>query len=701
MQGIVRIISFAALLAVASLSAQTIYKSVNPDGTVVYSDKPPADGKPASVVPQKPAAEPPAAVDASGNPPAVRVDGNGQSIVTIGEGARDDAVQRAAYGPGVPRAPVVSTRVAGPVQVEVAPDGTRTFSSQGRAFLVERRAARAPVWDDHVSPVASVCDKPTGDYDPQPDQTFLQAALRAGRFAELEHRLEVLYQPVRAAHCSDRPIYYAFQAFDDSAQDLEMRYAQWLAASPRSPWPYVARASFILQRAMAARGSKVAQDTAPERFAAMRSLLEKAIDDLRAAQLIEPDLSLAAGKQVTIARYYSSPEETRQVFERYREQLPRSYAVVMAYTPNLQARWGGNAQELAQFVEAIAAHADLNPDFALLPSYGMCLFAGELRDAGRGEDAARVKERGALQYAGRLETRCYSKELIARAERNRQLAETQAGPVDASAGRLPEPKHKETAAEGRALLDRLLVTEHGNAGLYCRRAVYSYRENRYEEARDFVAQGIALDAHEPACVRERARLSRLSKPLMPAPSLDELAVASKDASRDGILHFEYGLALIAAQRLDAADAQFTQAIALDELFDGAWYRRGWVRARTGQLTLALADFDKAIEITPKAAVYLAERGRAHLLLDQYDAAAQDLAQAERLDARDVTTQTYLAALYEARKDCRRVDAYRKVAALCGTRHCDAEQAGVAAKFALPELRQACAGEFTQAQAGAM
>ncbi len=46
MQNIVRALMLAAtLLAPVSAGAQTVYKSINPDGSVVYSDHPPANGK--------------------------------------------------------------------------------------------------------------------------------------------------------------------------------------------------------------------------------------------------------------------------------------------------------------------------------------------------------------------------------------------------------------------------------------------------------------------------------------------------------------------------------------------------------------------------------------------------------------------------------------------------------------------------------
>lgn len=709
MQGIIRILPLAALLAAASAAAQTIYKSVNPDGSIVYSDRPPTDGNKATQIHPEPApgAKRSSAADTArpGSMAATR------SVFVEPAGSAgavsDNEVQRAAYGSGIPQAPHVAIGVPGPMQVEQSSDGTKTYSSGGRAVLVQKAAPTGPSLDDHVSPVPAMCSKPTNEYDPQKDQAFLQTALRAGRFADLEGRLNALHQPVRVAHCSDRPISLAFTAFDDSAEDLDVRYSQWLPTYPKSPWPHIARGASLLSRALAARGGKYARETSQEQFAAMRALLAKAKDELGAAQGIEPENSIAAAKLVTISRYDSSRDESRQVFERYRKLLPRSYAVVMAYSMSLEVKWGGNPNELAAFVAEIASHADLNPDFALIPSYGACLLADDLRSFDHREDADKLKEKAALRFAGKLETWCYSKELVARAERNRQIAEGLAGPMGATLGQPPEQKHGTLIAEGQELLDRQLVTEHGNADLYCRRAWYSYQANKYEEARDFVMHGTSIDPHAPTCVRETAKLARLTKPLMAPPTIDELAAAMKGSDRDGCLHFEYGVALIKAKRLDAADAQFTEAIALDGQFNGAWYRRGWVRARTGQPTLAIADLDKAIEIAPKLAAYWAERGRARLLLKQFDKASQDLAQAERLNDRDVATQTYFGDLYEATDDCRRVDAYRKVAALCEKQSCDAEQRAVAAKLSLPDLHNACAAQFapgsekTAAVAGAL
>jgi len=65
MKGMLQALMLGGLLAATAAGAQTVYKSTNPDGSIVYSDKPPASGKidkiiefpdlPSSAVPPLPA----------------------------------------------------------------------------------------------------------------------------------------------------------------------------------------------------------------------------------------------------------------------------------------------------------------------------------------------------------------------------------------------------------------------------------------------------------------------------------------------------------------------------------------------------------------------------------------------------------------------------------------------------------------------
>jgi glutaredoxin len=76
METVVRAVMLAALLAATAAAAGTVYKSTGPDGTVVYSDHPPANGKIDKVItfddlPSSPVPPPPVQSTASrpGTPP--------------------------------------------------------------------------------------------------------------------------------------------------------------------------------------------------------------------------------------------------------------------------------------------------------------------------------------------------------------------------------------------------------------------------------------------------------------------------------------------------------------------------------------------------------------------------------------------------------------------------------------------------------
>lgn len=142
-----------ALIAAPAATAQTIYKSVNPDGTVVYTDKPPADGSTATAIQQKPSKSPASSTHAqsagSSNP------GKNHYVPVHENAARAAEIQRSAYGTGIPQPAHMAVQVTGPVDVETAADGTKTYRSDGHVIMSEHNLKPGAVFDDHVSPVSN------------------------------------------------------------------------------------------------------------------------------------------------------------------------------------------------------------------------------------------------------------------------------------------------------------------------------------------------------------------------------------------------------------------------------------------------------------------------------------------------------------------------------------------------------------------
>ncbi len=83
---------------------------------------------------------------------------------------------------------------------------------------------------------------------------------------------------------------------------------------------------------------------------------------------------------------------------------------------------------------------------------------------------------------------------------------------------------------------------------------------------------------------------------------------------------------------EAAQGDYTQAIAIDPTLSAAYYNRGLLRYRAGAYQDALADYSQAITLNPGVASYYNNRATVYYALGDYEAALQDADQAILLDA---------------------------------------------------------------------
>lgn len=93
--------------------------------------------------------------------------------------------------------------------------------------------------------------------------------------------------------------------------------------------------------------------------------------------------------------------------------------------------------------------------------------------------------------------------------------------------------------------------------------------------------------------------------------------------------------------MNAADADYSQAITLDPLFVEPYFNRGDARRKLGMSTAAIADYTRGLELDSSRAYYFASRGFAKWLIDDLEGAVSDLNQALQLDPK-------LAFAYENR-----------------------------------------------------
>ncbi|HSE11303.1 MAG TPA: DUF4124 domain-containing protein [Rudaea sp.] len=290
------------------------------------------------------------------------------------------------------------------------PDGSIVYSDTPPPAVSPdpgRRRKEAAGAEESSDIASWPCGAVTTSYKWKPDRSALLAMLRERRYAALETRLKSMYEPTKGAHCSDRPFGLAFWAFQDASADLEQRYAEWLSEFPHSQWALAARGWYFVNRGYSVRGTKFVRETSAEQFEAMRAEFVKGQADLDEALRIDPTLAVAAVQELSIARNGASQLESKLMYERFLRRMPNSYVLRYAYAFSLQPKWGGDIKTLMSFAAEEAKHDDINPDFALLPSYAMCLASDELRRLDRKEQADAVKRAAADRFGENLEVTCY------------------------------------------------------------------------------------------------------------------------------------------------------------------------------------------------------------------------------------------------------------------------------------------------------
>ncbi len=101
---------------------------------------------------------------------------------------------------------------------------------------------------------------------------------------------------------------------------------------------------------------------------------------------------------------------------------------------------------------------------------------------------------------------------------------------------------------------------------------------------------------------------------------------------------------------EEAESLYSRAINLNSNFYQAYFRRGVIRLKTGDLTGALADFEQTGSVAPFSRGWLAHRGIVHYRMGDREKALEDFRQAVVLDPTDPLAFYELATMLEEKKE---------------------------------------------------
>lgn len=269
----------------------------------------------------------------------------------------------------------------GPIDVVEAGSGSDAVE-RSRALEAERNKAPSA-----VGPVATSAKVPTSrpELDVEgvdeegfpyggPDWLGLRALLMAERYTDLDRYLTEFQQEAEEDFHRIGWAKTAFDAFAEPDRAFEPRLAKWIAESPDSFAPYLARAVYRSALSWKLRGSKTVDKTTPQQLKAFAETQAAAERDYRQALKLRPSATPAYPKLLNVLRNRGAPmKEQLAIRDEALKYCPECTDPHWAILSALDPRWGGAPGARKEYIERvirpqISAHPNLASLEAAIPA---------------------------------------------------------------------------------------------------------------------------------------------------------------------------------------------------------------------------------------------------------------------------------------------------------------------------------------------
>jgi tetratricopeptide (TPR) repeat protein len=211
------------------------------------------------------------------------------------------------------------------------------------------------------------------------DRLGLRTLLHHRRYADLTRYFE---QYQAAFEKDPRKEYWPIDAsstFSSAEPELRKRLDAWVAHSPRSFAPYLARGAHLVSTGYAQRGAKWASKTAREDLGAMGKTMVAALADLDRALKLKPRLIAAMRLKISALLPIGRRAELRKVIDEAIARCRSCFQVRVTYLYAIRPRWGGSYEQMHRFAQHRIDRA--NPRHKLLAGYVALDKADRLRKA--------------------------------------------------------------------------------------------------------------------------------------------------------------------------------------------------------------------------------------------------------------------------------------------------------------------------------
>ncbi len=201
------------------------------------------------------------------------------------------------------------------------------------------------------------------------DQPGFRSLLLHHRYKDLDTYFEQLQTDFETDFRNEDLILDAADAFDSAEPELEPLLNAWAGAADSSYAGLLARGTWAVSMAWAARGEGWWKDVSPDAQEKTAQWLAQATKDLERAIALRPTLMAARRELIRAASTGGDAALRDKTYDRAIEECPNCYRVRVVEIYALRPRWGGTYEQMAALAQAAPVGA--NPRLKLLAGYAL------------------------------------------------------------------------------------------------------------------------------------------------------------------------------------------------------------------------------------------------------------------------------------------------------------------------------------------
>jgi hypothetical protein len=176
--------------------------------------------------------------------------------------------------------------------------------------------------------------------------------LHAGRYAELDARMNGFQQAYRSRAIGDLELLRQFGAFARTDSALKDELDAWVQGYPDSYAAHLARGIYYFRCGVVTRGTKYINRTPAEQIRGMTVYLTQSRTDLLASLPLDAKPLISYRYLIVIGMEFGERDGNRDWLEKALALDQDSIVIRRPYMTSLETRWGGSLEAMQGFLDA-------------------------------------------------------------------------------------------------------------------------------------------------------------------------------------------------------------------------------------------------------------------------------------------------------------------------------------------------------------